>query len=56
MVEVKNEGQQYILNKVIESPEAVVRVFSPIITAEERAKRMKAIYKAAGRLLVAAEK
>ena len=51
MEAVKNEGQEYILKKVIESPDAAVRVYSPILTAEERARRMKEIHKAAARLL-----
>lgn len=46
--------QEYILKKEIKSPQAVIRVFSPIITAEERARRMKAIHKAAARLLIQA--
>ena len=53
MAKGKNEGQEYVLKKVIESPDAVVRVFSPIITAEERARRMKLIHKAAAKLLTA---
>lgn len=48
-----NEKQGYELKKVIESPQANIRVFSPILTAEERARRMKAIHKAAARLLTA---
>ena len=45
--------QEYELKKVFTSEKAVVRVFSPIITEEERAKRMKAIHKAAEKLLKA---
>lgn len=51
MEATKNEG--YELKKVIESPQAVVRVFSPIISDKERAKRMKEIHNAAARLLTA---
>lgn len=37
--------------KTIEAPGYVIRVHSPIISEEERARRMKAIYKAAENLL-----
>lgn len=37
--------------KIIEYPNAVVRVYSPILTSEEREKRMKEIGKAAAQLL-----
>lgn len=47
------EKQEYILKKIIESPQATVRVFSPILTEEERARRMKQIHNAASRLLKA---
>ena len=43
--------QEYKLVKVIESPNCIARVYSPIISDEERARRMKAIYKAAENLL-----
>ena len=46
----KNE-QGYTLKKVIETPGAAIRVFSPILTDEERARRMNAIHKATARLL-----
>lgn len=44
----------YTLVKTISSPDATVRVFSPNITEEERAKRMKQIHKAAEQLLKSA--
>lgn len=52
MAAVKSEGQ-YILKKVFESPESVIRVFSPVISEEEREKRMQSIHKAAAKLLAA---
>jgi hypothetical protein len=42
---------EYTHKKTIESPGFVVRVYSPVISEEERARRMKAIYKAAENLL-----
>lgn len=41
----------YKHTKTIESPGYVIRVHSPVISEEERARRMKAIYKAAENLL-----
>ena len=41
----------YTLKCVRESEKAVVRVFSPIISEEERARRMNEIKKAAENLL-----
>lgn len=43
--------QEYILKKTIESPGCVIRVYSPVLTEEERAKRMKRIHDAAEKLL-----
>ena len=43
--------QEYRLVKVMEDEKCICRVYSPIITEEERARRMKEIYKAAERLL-----
>lgn len=37
-------------------PNAIVRVYSPILTEQEREARMKRIYDAAARLLIACEK
>lgn len=37
-------------------PNAIVRVYSPILTEEERAARMKRVHDAAARLLMACEK
>lgn len=45
------QNENYKLVKIIESPQAVVRVFSPVLTAEEREKRIKQIHNAAARLL-----
>lgn len=44
----------YTLKKVIESERATVRVFSPVLTEEEREKRFEQIKNAAARLLIAA--
>lgn len=47
------QGQgEYIHTKTIEFENMVVRVFSPVLTEEERKKRMKAIHKAAANLLM----
>lgn len=48
-------GQEYTV-KTFEFPGMTVRVFSPILTEEERKKRMKAIYKAAENLLKEVER
>jgi len=40
---------------IFEFPNARVRVFRPILTEEERARRMKAIHKAAADLLLSVE-
>lgn len=45
------QKENYTLVKTIESPNATIRVFSPILTEEERAKRMKQIHNAAARLI-----
>lgn len=37
-------------------PNATIRVYSPILTEEERAARMKRVYEAAARLLIGCEK
>lgn len=42
---------EYTLKKIIEDSNFIIRVHSPIISEEERKRRMKAIYKAAERLL-----
>lgn len=42
---------EYILKKTIESSGYIIRVHSPVVSAEERIKRMKAISKAAENLL-----
>lgn len=48
-----DKKQEYELKKVFTSEKAVVRVFSPIITEEERKKRMGQIRKEAEKLLKA---
>lgn len=47
----KVEQTEYIHTKTIESSGAIVRVFSPVLTEEERTRRMKAIRDAAAALL-----
>ena len=42
---------EYVLVKTIESENAIVRVYSPVISDEERARRYEAIKKAAIELL-----
>ena len=42
---------EYAHKKTIEEPGFVIRIYSPVISPEERAKRMKAIHKAAENLL-----
>ena len=42
---------EYILKKTIEGDGYIIRVHSPVISDEERKKRMKAIHKAAENLL-----
>lgn len=42
---------EYQLKKTIESPGFIVRVHSPVLTPEERSRRMKAIHKSAEMLL-----
>ena len=43
--------ENYILTKTIETANAKIRVFSPVLEDEERSRRMKAIHKAAAELL-----
>jgi hypothetical protein len=45
------QQDQYQLAKTIEFPGMVARVYRPILTEEERARRMAAIHKEAARLL-----
>jgi hypothetical protein len=45
-----------VLTNVIESPGAIIRVYRPILTPEERAKRMERIKEAAAKLIIAAER
>jgi hypothetical protein len=47
---------KYILKTTIKSKTATVRVFSPILTDDERAKRMKSIHNAAAVLLKETQK
>lgn len=48
---IKMEKDTYTLKKTITFSNAVARVFSPIISNEEREKRMKAIHKASSNLM-----
>lgn len=47
------EKDGYTIKKVIKGNNCTIRVFSPILTDEERARRMTAIHKAAASLLTA---
>ena len=42
---------EYRLTKTIESPNFIIRVHSPVISEEERKRRMKAIHRSAENLL-----
>lgn len=42
---------EYMEPIVIESPVAIIRVYRPILTEEERARRMKRLHDAAAELL-----
>lgn len=42
---------EYVHTKTIEFPGMVARIFSPVLTDEERNRRMKAIEKAASNLM-----
>lgn len=42
---------EYTLKKTIEDSSYRIRIYSPVITDEERQKRMKAIHKATEHLL-----
>ena len=42
---------EYKLAKTIEDSNYIIRVYRPIISEDERKKRMQAIYKSAERLL-----
>ena len=42
---------EYALKKTIEAPGFIIRVHSPIISAEERKRRMQSIHRSAERLL-----
>jgi hypothetical protein len=45
------QQDQYQLEKTMQFPGMVVRVYRPILTEAERARRMAAIHKEAARLL-----
>ena len=47
---------QYYAPEVIVSGNTIARIYRPILTPEERAKRMQQISEAAGRLLLSVEK
>lgn len=42
---------EYILTKTIETANAKVRIFSPVLEDKERSRRMKVIYRAAADIL-----
>jgi ribosome recycling factor len=44
-------ADQYYEPETVYMPGAIIRVYKPILTEEERAKRMKAIHDAAANLL-----
>lgn len=44
-------NETYTLKKIFNFPNGIVRVFSPILTDEERKKRMQKIHNAAANLL-----
>lgn len=48
-------NDKYMEPKVIHYPGAVVKVYSPILTEEERKKRMESISEAAKKLLISKE-
>lgn len=48
-------ADQYGEAKVITSPGVTVRIYRPILTDEERARRMKQIKEAATRLIIATD-
>lgn len=47
---------EYILKKTIKKDNATIRVFSPILTENERARRIEQIHNAAAALLTAKTK
>lgn len=49
---MKKQQDEYMEPKVYEFPNAIVRVYRPILTDEERARRMKQIHDAAAKLLM----
>lgn len=42
---------EYKLTKTVETPSAIIRVYSPVISKEERAAQLKKIHNAAADLL-----
>ena len=48
---MKSCQDEYMEPKVYEYPNAIIRVYRPILTEAERARRMKEIHKAAEALL-----
>lgn len=49
-------GQEYSLDRTIEFPNMVARIFRPVLTDEERNRRHKAIHKATADLLLEVER
>ena len=48
------QPDKYIHTKTIETDGFIARIFSPVLTEEERARRYKQIYKAAENLIKSA--
>ncbi len=42
---------EYIHTKTIQAPNAIIKVFSPVLSDDERERRTKAIHKAAAALI-----
>lgn len=46
------QGQtEYLLERIIEFPNCKARVFRPVLTEEEKSKRMQNIHKASAKIL-----
>ncbi len=53
---MKNCKDTYMEPITIEAPGAIIRVYRPILTEEERARRMKRLHDAAAELLKSCKK
>ena len=47
----KQDNTEYVFDRVIEFPGMTARIYRPVLTDEERARRMKEIHDAAADLL-----